>query len=321
MEPELSVVVPVYNEEESLLELHRRLVATLVGQVASFEIVMVDDGSRDGTWDRIKALAAADQRVRGVRFARNFGHQMAFTAGLDHAHGRAVVIMDADLQDPPEVIPELLARWREGYHVVYAQRAKRAGETAFKLVTAAGFYRLLRAVTNIDIPIDTGDFRLMDRKAVDAYRRFREHHRLTRGLVSWLGFRQIGVPYLRAPRFAGETKYPLKKMLRLASDGLTSFSYVPLQIATWCGAATALIALVCLASSVGSRLLGWFWTPEAVWASLLALLAGIQLLALGLVGEYLGRIYDEVRGRPLYLVDETVGGEPTAAAPSSPATC
>lgn len=313
VEPELSVVVPVFNEEESLAELRTRLEAALAGKVASYEIVFVDDGSRDGSWAQICALAERDTRVRGVRFSRNFGHQMAFTAGLDHAHGRAIVIMDADLQDPPEVIPLLVARWREGYEVVYAQRAKREGETVFKLITAAGFYRVLRTLTNVNIPIDTGDFRLMDRKAVDAYRRIREHHRLTRGLVSWLGFRQVGVSYLRAPRFAGETKYPLKKMLRLASDGITSFSYLPLQLATWVGVLTVLVALASIAVSVGSRLLGYYWTPEAIWVSLLAGLGGIQLLGLGLIGEYLGRVYDEVRGRPLYLVDETVGITPAAS--------
>jgi polyisoprenyl-phosphate glycosyltransferase len=313
VEPELSVVVPVFNEEESLSELHTRLEAALAGKVACYEIVFVDDGSRDGSWAQICALSERDTRVRGVRFSRNFGHQMAFTAGLDHAHGQAIVIMDADLQDPPEVIPELVARWREGYEVVYAQRAKREGETVFKLITAAGFYRVLRTLTNVNIPIDTGDFRLMDRKAVDAYRRIREHHRLTRGLVSWLGFRQVGVSYLRAPRFAGETKYPLKKMLRLASDGITSFSYLPLQLATWAGVLTVLVALASIAVSVGSRLLGYYWTPEAIWVSLLAGLGGIQLLGLGLIGEYLGRVYDEVRGRPLYLVDETVGIAPAAS--------
>jgi dolichol-phosphate mannosyltransferase len=215
--------------------------------------------------------------------------------------------MDADLQDPPELIPELVARWREGYDVAYAVRAKREGETFFKLVTAAVFYRLLQRVTNVSIPVDTGDFRLMSRKAADAFRRLSEHHRFTRGMVSWLGFRQIGVPYLRAARHAGETKYPLGKMLRLASDGITSFSYLPLQLASWlgvvvCAAAVVALAAVLILKATGSTL-AWTW----VAASGLALLGGIQLIAVGLLGEYVGRVFDEVRGRPLYLVQETVG--------------
>jgi glycosyltransferase involved in cell wall biosynthesis len=305
--PEISVVVPVFNEEQSLPELYQRLTALLPKHVESYEIVLVDDGSCDASWQGIKKLSESDSRVRGVRFARNFGHQMAFTAGLDHARGKAVVIMDADLQDPPEVIPELLERWREGYEIVYAQRRQRAGETAFKLLTAKLFYRTLRTLASVDIPPDTGDFRLMDRKAVDAYRRLREHNRLTRGLVTWLGFRQTGVTYDRAPRFAGEGNYPLRKMLKLASDGLTSFSIIPLQLATWAGALTSALAALSLLVSGGNRILGREWTPEAIWVSLLALLGGVQLLGLGLIGAYLGRIYDEVRGRPLYLIGETVG--------------
>ncbi len=307
MSVELSVVVPVYNEEESVPELYRRLTEVLSGTVRSYEIVLVDDGSRDRSWALIKDLAARDARVKGVSFSRNFGHQMAFTAGLDHVEGDAVVIMDADLQDPPELIPELVARWREGYDVAYAVRAKREGETFFKLVTAAVFYRLLQRVTNVSIPVDTGDFRLMSRKAADAFRRLSEHHRFTRGMVSWLGFRQIGVPYLRAARHAGETKYPLGKMLRLASDGITSFSYLPLQLASWlgvvvCAAAVVALAAVLILKATGSTL-AWTW----VAASGLALLGGIQLIAVGLLGEYVGRVFDEVRGRPLYLVQETVG--------------
>jgi dolichol-phosphate mannosyltransferase len=304
---ELSVVVPVYNEEESVPELYRRLTEVLAGAVGSYEIVLVDDGSRDGSWALIKELAARDARVKGVSFSRNFGHQMAFTAGLDHVDGDAVVIMDADLQDPPELIPELVARWREGYDVAYAVRAKRAGETFFKLATAALFYRVLQRVTNVAIPVDTGDFRLMSRKAVDAFRRLSEHHRFTRGMVAWLGFRQIGVPYLRAARHAGETKYPLRKMLRLASDGLTSFSYLPLQLASWVGTVVCAAALVALAAVLSLKATGsalsWAW----VAVSGLALLGGVQLIAVGLLGEYMGRVFDEVRGRPLYLVQETVG--------------
>jgi len=304
---ELSVVIPVFNEEESVPEIYRRLAEVLPRTVASHEIVFVDDGSRDRSWELVKQIAARDPRVKGVSFSRNFGHQMAFTAGLDHVAGDAVVIMDADLQDPPELLPELVARWREGYDVAYAVRAKRAGETVFKLATAATFYRLLRRITNVDIPVDTGDFRLMSRKAVEAFRRLPEHHRFTRGMVAWLGFRQIGVPYNRAPRHAGETKYPLKKMLRLASDGITSFSYLPLQIASWLGLAVSAVALAAflaalIAKAAGSAL-AWTWVAIAG----LALLGGVQLIAIGLLGEYLGRVFDEVRGRPLYLVREKVG--------------
>ena len=319
MSVELSVVVPVYNEEESVPELYRRLTDALAGSVASYEIVLVDDGSRDRSWALVKDLAARDARVKGVSFSRNFGHQMAFTAGLDHVDGDAVVIMDADLQDPPELIPELVARWREGYDVAYAVRAKRAGETFFKLATAALFYRLLQRVTNVRIPVDTGDFRLMSRKAVEAFRRLSEHHRFTRGMVSWLGFRQVGVPYHRAPRHAGETKYPLRKMLRLASDGITSFSYLPLQLASWLGAILSAASLVALVAELVLKATGsslpWAW----VAFSGLALLGGVQLVAVGLLGEYVGRVFDEVRGRPLYLVQETVGigrpgGPPRASA-------
>jgi len=304
---ELSVVVPVFNEEESVPELYRRLTEVLAGVVGSYEIVLVDDGSRDRSWTLIKELAARDARVKGVSFSRNFGHQMAFTAGLDHVDGDAVVIMDADLQDPPELIPELVARWREGYDVAYAVRARRAGETVFKLATAAAFYRLLRRITNVEIPVDTGDFRLMSRKAVEAFRRLPEHHRFTRGMVSWLGFRQVGVPYHRAPRHAGETKYPLKKMLRLASDGITSFSYLPLQVASWVGTAVSAAALVAIVVELVLKAAGS--GPAWVWVALsgLALLCGLQLVAVGLLGEYVGRVFDEVRGRPLYLVQETVG--------------
>ncbi|HVN32489.1 MAG TPA: glycosyltransferase family 2 protein, partial [Thermoanaerobaculaceae bacterium] len=246
MSVELSVVVPVFNERESVPELYRRLTGALAGAVSSFEIVLVDDGSNDGSWEMIRELAARDSRVKGLSFSRNFGHQMAFTAGLDHADGDAVVIMDADLQDPPELLPELVARWREGNDVVYAVRARRAGETAFKLFTAAAFYRLLRRITHVDIPVDTGDFRLMSRKAVEAFRRMPERHRFTRGMVAWLGFRQVGVSYERAARHAGETKYPLRKMLRLASDGITSFSYIPLQLASWVGLAVSAFAFLAL---------------------------------------------------------------------------
>jgi glycosyltransferase involved in cell wall biosynthesis len=307
---ELSVVIPVFNEEANIPELFRRLDAALSGLSGSHEIVMVDDGSTDRTWAMVGELAGGDPRVKGVRFSRNFGHQMAFTAGLDHADGDAVVIMDGDLQDPPELIPELVARWREGYDVVYAVRGKREGETAFKLITAAAFYRLMERIARIRIPVDTGDFRLMSRRAADALRRLPERHRFTRGLVAWLGFPQTGVTFARAARHAGETKYPLRSMLRLASDGITSFSYVPLQLATWLGLLVAGVSLAAEVALLGARAFGahpWIWTYVA---AALGFLAGLQLLMTGALGAYVGRIHDEVKRRPLYLVQDTIGFGP-----------
>jgi glycosyltransferase involved in cell wall biosynthesis len=304
---ELSVVVPVYNEQESIPELYQRLTSVLAGVVRSYEVILVDDGSHDLTWEIIRELAGRDGRVKGVSFSRNFGHQMAFTAGLDHADGDGVVIMDADLQDPPELLPELVARWRAGFDVVYAVRARRKGETLFKLFTAAAFYRLLRRITHVDIPVDTGDFRLMSRKAVEAFRHMPERHRFTRGMVAWMGFRQVGVPYVRAARHAGETKYPLRKMLRLASDGIISFSYLPLQLATWVGLLVGTLAFVALVAALVVRLTGGAMPAWAIAAGALAFLAGVQLVAVGLLGEYVGRVLDEVKRRPLYLVRETVG--------------
>ncbi|HPC82234.1 MAG TPA: glycosyltransferase family 2 protein [Thermoanaerobaculaceae bacterium] len=306
MSVELSVVVPVYNEEDNVRELHRRLGSVLGPLVRSYEIVFVDDGSKDRSWAIVSELAAADPQVKGLSFSRNFGHQMAFAAGLDHASGEAVVIMDADLQDPPEVIPELVSKWREGHDVVYAQRRKREGETAFKLFTAALFYRLLRRITQVDVPVDTGDFRLMSARAVAAFRRMPEHHRFTRGLVAWMGFRQVGVQYVRAARRAGETKYTMRKMLRLATDGLTAFSRLPLLLALWVGAlligAGAVGVLVFAAIRLAGTYVSGLW---GLAAGVLAL-AGVQLVGLGLLGEWVGRIYEEVKRRPLYLVQDTV---------------
>ncbi len=312
MPPELSVVVPVFNEEENIPELYRRLVAVLEGCVASFEILFVDDGSRDNSWTLVRELAAQDGRVRGLRFSRNFGHQMAFAAGLEHAQGDAVVIMDADLQDPPEVIPELLQRWREGWEVVYAVRRTRHGEGAFKLFTAKLFYRLLQRITAVDIPLDTGDFRLMGRRAVQAFRRLGERHRFTRGLVAWLGFRQTGVLYDRAARHAGDTKYPLRKMMRFAVDAITSFSHVPLQLATWMGFAVSALAFAYIVVVLVLKLKGISWPGYTSLMAAILFLGGVQLVMIGLLGEYLGRVYDEVKHRPLYLIQERVG----AAAPN-----
>ena len=314
MPPVLSVVVPVFNEEANLPELHRRLAVVLPDVVDSYEILFVDDGSRDRSWELIRGLAANDPRVRGVRFSRNFGHQMAFAAGLDHAHGEAVVIMDADLQDPPELIPDLVARWREGHEVVYAVRTHREGETLFKKLTASLFYRLLRSITQVTIPVDTGDFRLMGRRALEAFRRLPERHRFTRGLVAWVGFPQVGVPYARAARHAGETSYPFRKMLRFAVDAITSFSHVPLQLATWLGFLTSLFAFAYIVVVIVLKFVGISWPGYTSLMAAILFLGGVQLVMIGLLGEYLGRVYDEVKGRPLYLVQETVGD------PASPRT-
>ena len=313
MSVEVSVVLPVLNEEASIGEVYRRLVAELPGAVASFEIVFVDDGSSDRTWAIVGELARRDPRVKGISFSRNFGHQMAFAAGLEHASGDAVVIMDADGQDPPEVLPELIARWREGYEVVYAQRTVREGETLLKKATSALFYRVLRRVAQIDIPVDTGDFRLMDRRAVDAFRAMPERHRFTRGMVSWLGFRQVGVTFRRPARLAGETKYTVRRILKLAGDGLISFSRLPLQAATWIGAAVTALTLAGAAVAVGLGVAGVWWRNWVPLFAGLFFLGGVQLLCVGALGSYVGRIFEEVKRRPLYLIRETVGFPERAA--------
>lgn len=308
----LSVVVPVYNEQDNLVELQRRLLEVLDGTASSWEIVFVDDGSRDDSWKIISEFSAGDDRIRGIRFSRNFGHQMAFAAGLDHARGEVAVIMDADLQDPPELIPELLERHREGFEVVYAVRRSRAGETVFKRATAKAFYRILRAITRVDIPVDTGDFRLMGPRALAAFRRLSEQHRFTRGLVSWLGFPQTGVPYARAPRHGGETNYPLRKMVRLALDAITSFSHVPLQLAMWLGLLVSGFAFLYIVAMIVLKFTGISWPGYMSLMAAILFLGGVQLVMIGLLGEYLGRVYDEVKGRPLYVVQETIGGRDTA---------
>jgi len=308
MMPTVSVVVPIFNEEDNLEELYRRVTEVMVGTGESYELVLVDDGSKDRSWDLIARFADEDLRVHGVLFSRNFGHQMAFTAGLDHARGEAVVIMDGDLQDPPELIPTFLERWREGYEVVYGVRAARTGETRFKRWTAGAFYRVLHALTSVPIPLDTGDFRLMGPKAVVAFRRLPERHRFTRGMVSWLGFPQTGVSFERPVRKRGETKYTLRAMLRLASNGIYSFSLLPLQFITWLGGATALAAGSGLVAGVVWRLCGG--VVPLTWLLLAAALGlgGLNLLGLGVLGIYLGRVHEQVQGRPLYIVQETVGG-------------
>jgi dolichol-phosphate mannosyltransferase len=305
MKPIFSVVAPVYNESGSLPEFHRRVAAVMNALGEAWELVLVDDGSRDDSADIMRSLAAQDPHVRPVIFARNFGHQLAVTAGLDYCRGQAVVIIDSDLQDPPEVIPDLIARWREGYEVVYAQRTEREGETWFKLFTARMFYRLIQKLTDVDIPMDTGDFRLLDRKVVDVMNGMRERHRFLRGMSVWVGFKQIGVGYKRAARFAGETHYPLKKMIRFASDAITGFSFIPLQIATYIGFVAAGLSIIAIPVVIIERLIGsQQFLGQASTLVAVLFLGGVQLISLGIIGEYLGRIYDEARGRPLYIVRE-----------------
>ena len=306
--PTLSVIVPIFNEEAVIPELYRRMTEVLDKIGESWEMVCINDGSRDRSVEMLRELHDKDPRIKLVSFSRNFGHQIAITAGMDYAQGDAVVIIDADLQDPPELIETMIAKWREGYEVVYAVRADRRGESFFKLWTARAFSRLLRRTTDVDSPLDTGDFRLMDRRVVVAMRRLREHHRFMRGLSSWLGFRQIGVPYERAERYAGETKYPLRKMLRLTMDAITSFSYLPLRLATYFGFSLAAVSLIGILLTVALRLSGNnAFEGQATTLVAVLFLGGIQLIFLGIIGEYLGRIYDESKDRPLYIVSLAYG--------------
>ncbi len=306
--PTVSVVVPIFNEEAVIPELYRRMTEVMDRIGESWELICVNDGSRDRSVELLRELHETDPRIKLVTFSRNFGHQIAITAGMDYAQGDAVVIIDADLQDPPELIETMLARWREGYEVVYAVRAERRGESFFKLWTARAFYRMLRRITDVDIPLDAGDFRLMDRRVVLAMRQLREHHRFMRGLSSWLGFRQIGVPYQRSERYAGETKYPLRKMLRLTMDAITSFSYLPLRLATYFGFSLAAVSLLGILLTIVLRLYGNnAFEGQATTLVAVLFLGGIQLIFLGIIGEYLGRIYDESKDRPLYIVSMAYG--------------
>jgi dolichol-phosphate mannosyltransferase len=305
--PTLSLVLPIYNEEPVIPELHRRLTEFL-GQVGvTWEVVFVNDGSRDRSPELLKALCATEPRYKLVSFARNFGHQFAITAGVDYARGEAVCIMDADLQDPPEVVGEMLAKWREGFDVIYGVREKREGESLFKRLTAAIFYRLLRAMVGVSIPVDTGDFRLMSRRVVLTLRALRETNRFVRGMVAWVGFKQTAVKYVRKERFAGETHYPLKKMIRFALDGIISFSSVPLRLATWLGVLAGLLGFAVACWAVYAHFFGAGVVPG--WATLMitvSLASCAQLLMTGILGEYVGRIYDEVKHRPLYIVGDVV---------------
>ena len=300
-----SVIAPIYNELENISELYRRVSEVMNSTGEPWELILVDDGSTDGSTDAIRALAKEEECVRPVIFARNFGHQIAITAGWDYARGDAVIIIDADLQDPPELILEMARKWKEGYEVVYAVRAEREGESWFKLWTASLFYRLIYRITDVKIPLDTGDFRLMDRKVVDVLKKMRERHRFPRGMSAWVGFKQIGVEYKRAARKAGETKYPFRKMFRLALNAITSFSYFPLQVATFFGFASAGIAIIAIPPVIYLRITGsQAFFGQATTLIAVLFLGGVQLISLGILGEYIGRLYDEAKGRPLYIVRE-----------------
>lgn len=307
--PLLSVVIPCYNEEEVIGETMKRLM-TFCSELVNYdvELIFVDDGSRDQTRKLLKNYAAEDARIRMICLARNFGHQIAVTAGIDAASGDAVVLIDADLQDPPEVIHEMLVKWCEGYDVVYGTRTERVGESMFKIATARCFYRLLNWLSDVPIPLDTGDFRLMSRHVVNTLRAMPEHDRFVRGMVSWVGFKQIALPYKRAERFAGESKYPLRKMLRFATDGILSFSTKPLQMSVTLGMFCALFALVGIFYALTLRIFTDVWVEG--WTALMIavlFLGGVQLICVGILGEYIGRIYNEVKNRPLYVVQEYLG--------------
>ncbi|PYX47556.1 MAG: glycosyltransferase [Acidobacteria bacterium] len=306
--PEISVIVPCFNEDAVLLETTRRLTASLEEIGRPFEIIYVDDGSRDNTARILTEIHGSDSRIRVVRLSRNFGHQVAISAGLEYARGAAVVLIDADLQDPPEVISEMVSLWKQGYDVVYGTRQNREGETAFKTVTAKWFYRLINQLSDIAIPLDSGDFRLLDRKVVDALLAMPERDRFMRGMVSWVGFRQGSVAYDRAPRHAGDSKYTLLKMARFAMDGILSFSIAPLRLASVLGALSSALALLGGVIAAGSGLINGRWMAGWGWVVLsVLLLGGAQLLCLGILGEYLGRAYGENKRRPLYFVRETLG--------------
>lgn len=310
MPPDYSIVVPAYNEENTLAEFYARLAKVLQSLDGGSEILFVNDGSTDETEKILQQLHQKDPRVRILHLSRNFGHQVAITAGIDLAQGRACLIMDADLQDPPEVIPEMVRLWHAGFEVVYGLRKKRLGESRFKLATASLFYKALKHLAHIEIPQNVGDFRLLDRKVVDALKTLPERNRFVRGLVSWVGFRQTDLLYERDGRFAGETKYPFLKMLQFALDGITSFSATPLRLATWMGLLCSFASFLLILWVIGAKL----FTDRTVlgWASLMVvvlLIGGVQLLTIGILGEYIGRIFDEAKQRPLYLIREKIGFE------------
>jgi polyisoprenyl-phosphate glycosyltransferase len=306
--PVLSLVVPFYNEELVIHEFHSRIVPVLEATKESFEVICVNDGSRDKTAEMLDVICAADSRFKALHFSRNFGHQAAVTAGVHAARGQCAVIIDADLQDPPELIHSLLAKWREGFDIVYAQRRARAGEGRMKRGTAFLFYRTLAKITETEIPLDTGDFCLLDRKVIDVMNVMPEHNRYLRGLRAWVGFRQAAVEFDRRERFAGESKYSLRRMVRFALDGIVSLSWAPLRMAIWLGLFSAVISLLLAIVLLVEKLAGTY--ESAGWASMIVVvlfLGGVQLVCIGAVGEYIGRIYDEVKQRPLYIIARTSG--------------
>jgi dolichol-phosphate mannosyltransferase len=302
-----SIVTPMYNEELVAEVCHRRLTKVLSDMGEPYELIYVNDGSRDRTAEILDGLQAGDACVRVLHFSRNFGHQAAVSAGMRYASGRAVVVIDADLQDPPEVIPEMIAKWKDGYDVVYGKRTRRMGESFFKKTTAKLFYRTLASLTNVDIPVDAGDFRLLDRRVCDVMNGFSEKNPYLRGLVGWAGFKQTGVEFVREERLAGETKYPLKKMVKFAMDGITAFSTKPLKIAAHLGFFMSGLSFLYLIWALIQKIVGWTVTG---WASMVALMLffdGVILILLGMQGEYIGRIYDECKNRPLFIVAEAKG--------------
>lgn len=308
--PKFSVVIPVYNEEEVIEESYMQLKGTMEKSNAPFELIFVNDGSSDNSLSLLKEISGNDKAVKIISFSRNFGHQAAITAGMDYSQGDAIAIIDADLQDPPMIILEMIKEWEKGYEIVYGKRKKRTGETVFKKFTASLYYRFLRKMTETEIPVDTGDFRLIDRKVCNAMKSLTERNRYVRGLVSWVGFKQTYVEYERNPRFAGETKYPLKKMIKLAMDGITSFSYKPLKLATTIGFIFSVLSFVYMLVVLYKKL--FTDTTITGWSSTVVILLftqGIVLMVLGLIGEYMGRIYDEIKGRPIYIVDTILGYE------------
>jgi dolichol-phosphate mannosyltransferase len=306
----ISVCAPVYNEEILVEEFYARATAALEG--LDYELIIVNDGSQDSTPEKLDGLAAADPRLRVVHLSRNFGHQAALTAGLVHARGSAVAMLDADLQDPPELIPAMLAQWQDGADVVYMVREERPGETAFKLATARWFYTLFRKLAQVDLEPNSGDFRLLDRRALDALLSMGERNRFLRGMTVWVGFKQTAIPYKRDPRHAGETKYPIRKMLRFSLDAIASFSHLPLQIATYLGFLFAGIAFIAIPVVIILKITGGYLPGFGAITILILMIGGLQLIALGLIGEYVGRIYDEAKRRPLYIVRDR-RNEPVAS--------
>ena len=315
-QPRYSFVLPVYNEQETLSALHGRIASVLDRLDGPAEVVLVDDGSSDATPELLDEINAVDPRFKVVHLSRNFGHQLAVTAGLDFASGEAVIVMDADLQDPPEVALNLIERWREGYEVVYAVRADRRAEPWAKRTATKIFYRSLRKLTDVDIPPDVGDFRLVDRKALDVFKQLNESNRYVRGMFSWIGFRQTGVPYTRSRREWGTTHYPLGKLIKLGADGVVSFSNAPLRLALILGFVVSALAAIAAPLAIVLKLMGFIDVPG--WASLIVVitfLGGVQLVVTGMLGLYVGRIYEEVKERPLYVVRDSLGFEPELQGP------